>query len=43
MAGGKFDAMDREHQETWNRFVRGATWMSALVVVILVLMAIFLI
>ncbi|MGE0725629.1 MAG: aa3-type cytochrome c oxidase subunit IV [Alphaproteobacteria bacterium] len=42
MAGGKFDVMEREHRETWDSFVRGATWMSALVVVVIGLMAIFL-
>ncbi|MGE0714461.1 MAG: aa3-type cytochrome c oxidase subunit IV [Alphaproteobacteria bacterium] len=39
----KFAAIEREHREIWNSFCRGATWISAFVILVVALMAIFLI
>ncbi|MCC7275000.1 MAG: aa3-type cytochrome c oxidase subunit IV [Alphaproteobacteria bacterium] len=39
----KFAAIERDHRETWQSFCRGASWISAFVIVLLALMAIFLV
>ncbi|BBK31279.1 hypothetical protein STHU_19130 [Allostella humosa] len=43
MAANKFEAVEREHREFWNSFVRFSTWTTAIVIALLALMAIFLI
>lgn len=43
VSSGSSGGMDiRQSQETWQNFVRVATWGTTLVVVIVILMAIFL-
>jgi len=43
MAEHDMKSIERDHQETWNAFVKGSTWITAFVIAVLALMALFLI
>ena len=43
MADSKFEAINRDHRQFWDSFVRFSTYATASIVVLLVLMAFFLI